>query len=310
MTMPLICPADHAPLSQSGPDTMECAGCGQVYEIEDGVVRLLGVKDAFYEGAYLNQVAYVPRSERVWHAWPIWLLVNGYPWTVRRYVPEGGSVVELGCASGVTYFARRYQMIGCDLSYGSLRELPYQQKVQCDAGQCLPVPDASVDAVVSSYFWEHIPPDIKPAILRECRRILKPGGKIIFLYDVETQNPLIRRYKRLDPQRYKELFIDCDGHLGYESPADNLATFQAEGFRRIVHRGMEKTWLQSPSVFAKLSQYGDRLSGLLRLGSLFSRSPWFYPYTGLVRTIDATVGRVLPEDWARIELVVCERAGE
>ncbi|MBC7285896.1 methyltransferase domain-containing protein, partial [Hoeflea sp.] len=262
MTTSLICPADHALLSQAGAEAMRCTACGRVYPIEDGVVRLLGDADAFYEGAYLNQVAYVPKSERFWDALPLWLLVNGYPWMVRRHVPEGASVVELGCASGVSYFARRYRMIGCDLSHASLRALPYQQKVQCDAGKCLPIPDASVDAVVSSYFWEHIPPDIKPAILRECRRVLKPGGKIIFLYDVETENPLIRRYKRSDPARYKTLFIDGDGHLGYERPRDNLATFRKAGFRSIVRRGMEKTWLQSPAAYMKLLQFGGGRNAL------------------------------------------------
>ena len=308
MTTSLICPADHALLSQAGAEGMRCTACGRVYPIEDGVVRLLGDADAFYEGAYLNQVAYVPKSERFWDALPLWLLVNGYPWMVRRHVPEGASVVELGCASGVSYFARRYRMIGCDLSHASLRALPYQQKVQCDAGKCLPIPDVSVDAVVSSYFWEHIPPDIKPAILRECRRVLKPGGKIIFLYDVETENPLIRRYKRSDPARYKTLFIDGDGHLGYERPRDNLATFRKAGFRSIVRRGMEKTWLQSPAAYMKLLQFGGGRNALLRLGTLFARAPWFYPYTGMMRMIDSTVCRILPEDWARIELVVCERA--
>jgi len=308
MTTSLICPDDHALLSEAGPEAMQCTECGRVYPIEDGVVRLLGDTDDFYEGAYLNQVAYVPKSEKFRHAWPLWLLVNGYPWMVRRHVPEGASVVELGCASGVSYFASRYRMIGCDLSHASLKALPYQQKIQCDAGECLPIPDASVDAVVSSYFWEHIPPEIKPAILRECRRVLKPGGKIIFLYDVETENPLIRRYKKSDPALYKTLFIDGDGHLGYQRPRDNLATFRESGFRRISHRGLEKTWFQSPSVYMKLRQYGDGLKGVLRLGDLFARSPWFYPYTGMMRVIDSTVCRLLPEDWARIELVVCERS--
>ncbi|MGX1308043.1 SAM-dependent methyltransferase [Amorphus suaedae] len=307
MTISLICPADHAMLSEDGPDAMRCTACGRVYPIDDGVVRLLGETDAFYEGAYLNQVSYVPRSERPWHALPLWLLVNGYPWMVRQHVPAGASVVELGCASGVAYFAHRYRMAGCDLSHASLKALPYQQKVQCDAGQCLPLPDASVDAVVSSYFWEHIPPDIKPAILRECRRILKPGGKIIFLYDVETENPLIRRYKKADPALYKTLFIDGDGHLGYERPRDNFATFRDEGFRPVARRGMEKTWLQSPAAYMKLRQFGSGRNPFLRLGALFARSPWFYAYTGIMRVVDSTVCRLLPEDWARIELVVCER---
>lgn len=307
MALTLICPQDHAPLIETDADRLTCSVCDRTYPVHDGVVSVLDSPDAFYEGAYLNKTAYVPRSEKIWHAWPLWLLVNGYPWMVRRHVPEGGRVVELGCASGVVYFSQRYEMVGCDLSLASLRGLPYQQRVQCDAGACIPLPDRSVDAVVSSYFWEHIPPAIKPHILQECRRILKPGGKIIFLYDVETENPLIRRYKASDPALYKEQFIDGDGHLGYERPRDNRETFERNGFRILARRGCEKTWLQSPSVYKKLAAYGDRLKRVFAVGEAFGRSPWFYPYTALTRAIDATVCRLLPEDWARIELVVYER---
>lgn len=49
---------------------------------------------------------------------------------------------------------------------------------------------------------------MKPNILRECQRILKPGGKIVFLYDVETENPLICRYKYSNRPLYNKLFIE------------------------------------------------------------------------------------------------------
>jgi SAM-dependent methyltransferase len=216
MTVSLICPACRSNLDESSPDRCSCSGCGRSYPIEDGVVRLLERTDDFYEGAYQNQVNFVPRSENVWHVWPLWLIHNGYPWAVRQYVPRGAAVVELGCAGGVRYFGERYSMIGCDVSFASLKHLPgYERRVQSDASVCIPLPDESVDAVVSAYFWEHIPPAVKPAILQECWRILRPGGKIVFLYDVETDNPLIEKYKQRDRSLYEKLFIDGDGHLGY-----------------------------------------------------------------------------------------------
>lgn len=308
MAVSLICPACRARLDESAGDRCSCAGCGRSYPVEDGVVRLLERTDEFYEGAYQNQVNFVPRSENVWHAWPLWLIHNGYPWAVRQYVPQGAVVVELGCAGGVRYFGRRYSMIGCDVSFASLKQLPgYACRVQSDASLCIPLPDESVDAVVSAYFWEHIPPAMKPAILAECRRVLRPGGKIVFLYDVETDNPLIEKFKQRDRSLYDKLFIDGDGHLGYERSKDNVSAFESAGFRVIDQRGKEKTFLQSPGVYIKLAKFGGQTQTLFDAAQKLGRTPWFYPYTALLRMVDEMVCPLLDDSWARIEMVVCEK---
>ena len=307
MTLSLICPHDRHPLSEieSG---LSCAECERHYPIQDGVVCTLDRLDDFYEGAYENQTHFLPRSEKPWHAWPLWLINSGYPWTVRRFIPPGATVVELGCAGGVRYFGQRYRMVGCDLSLSSLKKLEfYEIRVQADAAVCIPLPDNSVDAVVSSYFWEHIPPSLKPHILKECRRILRPGGKIVFLYDVETENPLIRRYKRTNWLLYNKLFIEGDGHLGYQRPAENLAIFEEAGFQVVKHQGMEKTWLQSPSAYIKLARFGTTGNRLFAWASRLGQQPFFYFYTALMRLIDALIGPWLPVDWARMDRVVCKK---
>lgn len=307
MTLPLICPSDRHILSEtlSG---LSCAKCGRQYPLKDGVVCTLDRPDDFYEGAYENQVRYLPRSEKLWHTWPLWLINSGYLWAVRRFVPQGASIVELGCAGGVRYFGQRYRMVGCDLSFSSLRKLQfYERRVQADAAVCIPLPDGSVDAIVCSYFWEHVPPSVKPDILRECQRILKLGGKLVFLYDVETENPLIRRYKKRNGALYKKLFIERDGHLGYQRPAENLAMFEGAGFRVVEHQGMEKTWLQSPSAYTKLAQFGTCGGHLWAWASRLGEQPFFYPYTALIRLVDALICPWLPVNWARIDLVVCAR---
>lgn len=307
MTLSLICPHDRQPLSdiKSG---FSCAACGRQYPLTDGVVCTLAHPDDFYEGVYENQVRFLPRNDKLWHAWPLWLINSGYSWTVRRIVPPGATIVELGCAGGVRYFGRRYRMVGCDLSLSSLKKLEfYERKIQADAAVCIPLPDNSVDAVVSSYFWEHIPPEVKPRILSEINRVLRPEGKLIFLYDVETQNPLIQRYKKKDQALYERLFITGDGHRGYQRPIENLNLFEEAGFRVVEHKGMEKTWLQSPSAYTKLAQFGTAGGCLLALASRLGKKPLFYPYTALMRIIDTLICPWLPADWARIDLVVCEK---
>src|SRR5215471_398825 len=305
----LICPHDrHLLEPQSGQD-LKCVLCSRRYPVEDGVVRFMERPDDFYEGAYENHVRFNPKSEKFWHVWPLWLVNSGYPWLVRKFVPQGASVIELGCAGGVVYFGKRYRMIGCDLSLSSLRNIAgvYEACIQADASQFIPLPDDAVDAVVSSYFWEHIPPDLKPSILRESRRVLRPGGKLVFLYDVETDNPLIRHYKKESPMLYYRLFIEGDGHLGYQSPEENLNLFRTAGFRILEHIGLEKTWLQSSSVYTKLAEYGGVMGSFFTWARVLGRHPFFYPYTALMRIVDAVVCPWLPEDRARIVLVVCEK---
>ena len=304
----LICPRDKTPLVE-GSGEFRCAQCGRSYPVIGAVASFLEQGDLFYEGTYQNRTNFIPRNEKPWYVWPLWLINSGWVWCVRKHVPVGAVIVELGCARGVAYFGRRYRMIGVDVSQASLdgaAEL-YEVCLKADAAACIPLPDHSVDAVVSSYFWEHIPPTLKPGVLAECRRILRPDGKIIFLYDVETDNPLIRRYKRKNRALYDRLFIEDDGHLGYQRPRDNLVLFRESGFRVLIHKGMEKTWLQSPSSYTKLSQFsipGQRWFGWTKI---LNRHPWFYFYTGLIRMVDATVCPWLPQDWARIDMVVSEK---
>ena len=132
----------------------------------------------------------------------------------------------------------------------------------------------------------------------------------MFLYDVETENPLIRQFKGLNPTLYKKLFIDGDGHLGYQPPLDNIGLFKAAGFHLLKHHGMEKTWLQSASTFTKLAKFGADRNRLLSWAAGLGQQPYFYFYTLLIRLIDTLICPCLPKDWARIDLVVAKKTGE
>jgi SAM-dependent methyltransferase len=304
----LVCPDDLARLA---PDDAgyHCPACSATYPLRRGVLHLMRDSDAFYEGHYHNHVAFLPRGEAPWQAWPLWLINSGYLWEVRRQVPAGSRVVELGCAGGVAYFGQRYRMIGCDVSRASLERTAatYATCLWADAQARIPLADGSVDAVVSSFFWEHVAPAHKPRVLSECHRVLRPGGKLVFLYDVATENPLIRRYRRSQPERYRELFIDGDGHLGYQTPAENRALFTAAGLDLVERRGLEKTPLQPASVYTKLALMAGPGSRAFRAAEALGKAPLFYPYTALLRTLDVAVAPFLPADWARIELTICEK---
>ena len=309
MSIKFICPDDSEVLQDQGSQNFSCAKCGKNYPIHNGVLRLLKHEDEFYEGRYDNQIKFIPKNENFWNIWPLWLINSGYLWLIRKYVPANNVILELGCAGGVRYLGQRYQMIGCDLSFSSLKKLDgiYGNLVQADACLSIPLPVNSVDAIVSTFFWEHIPEESKIKALFECHRVLKDDGVIIFLYDVETMNPLISRYKNSNLKLYNELFIDSDGHIGYQSPTENLNLFKRQGFKIHEHHGLEKTWLQSASTFSKLAKFGGFSQRLFKLMIIFDQKPWYYFYTVVMRLVDTFVCPFLPKKWARIDLIVAKK---
>lgn len=309
----LACPIEHAPLVASeDSSSWECFACGRSYPVVGGVIRFMAADDAFYEGTYLNQVHFSPRNEKWYSVWPLWLINNGYVWRVRKHVPQGSVVLEMGCAGGIAYFSTRYRMIGLDVSMASLQAAAtlYEKCIQADASRGIPLEDGSVDAAASSFFWEHIAMRDKRVILAELRRVLRRGGKIVFLYDVETENPLVASMRRVRPALYQAEFIERDGHLGYQTPGENREIFESEGFRIVEQLGLERSPLQATTVWAKMRKWPQPFAAT---GSMLSHIDGsrasLFPYIAVLRAIDETMGRALPDSWSRLGLTVCEKVG-
>jgi SAM-dependent methyltransferase len=73
----------------------------------------------------------------------------------------------------------------------------------CASGESIPLPDASVDAVVCEYVVEHL---IEPErVLRELHRILRPGGRLVFATPNAWSYSAIAT--RLTSQRFHEAFL-------------------------------------------------------------------------------------------------------
>jgi SAM-dependent methyltransferase len=303
----LICPEDASVLERVD-RTWACPSCDARYPIEAGVARFLPESDAFYEGRYGYTIRFVPRSESPLFAWPLWLVSSGYLWAVRKHVPAGATVIEMGCASGVAYFAKRYRMIGLDLSLSSLARLAelYEASIQADATRIVPLPDASADAILSSFVWEHFPPASKPAVLAECARVLRPGGKLVFLHDVDPQNPIYRSMRRRNPALFQKILIEHDDHQGWQSPEENFAAFDLGGFDVVECRGNEKL-LFSPDTYTKVATWPGWLHAIAAVGMRFRRGAAFHAWNLGVRVFDETVGRLLPLAWSRTLVVVCRR---
>lgn len=109
-------------------------------------------------------------------------------------------VLEVGIGTGLNLplYPRDIDLVGIDLSEGMLRKA--QEKVQ-DLGMgnvTLKVMDASAldfgdgefDATIATYVISAVPDPV--AVLREMRRVTKPGGAIVILNHFRSENPVMR----------------------------------------------------------------------------------------------------------------------
>lgn len=107
----------------------------------------------------------------------------------------GSRFIDVGCGTGeLTLMAaarvddriRPGLALGIDATPGMIevarlraREAGSAARFELALGEALPVPDRSADAVTSTFFFHHLPPDVKGQALREMWRVLKPGGRLV-----------------------------------------------------------------------------------------------------------------------------------
>jgi SAM-dependent methyltransferase len=104
---------------------------------------------------------------------------------LRALLPEGASVVELGCGNGTREtreLAARTRLTGVDLSEEQLRRarerVPDAEFVRGDL-TTVQFDEGSLDAVAAFYVLNHVPRELLPALFASVHRWLKPGGHFI-----------------------------------------------------------------------------------------------------------------------------------
>lgn len=107
------------------------------------------------------------------------------------YSPEVGErVLDLGCAWGTFSFAlapRCKEVVGVDFSQKSIdlcNKLKKKYNAQntrfiCADAKATGLNSNSFDTVIAADFFEHIYPDESRAIMNECARVLRVGGKLV-----------------------------------------------------------------------------------------------------------------------------------
>ena len=115
--------------------------------------------------------------------------IEGDPWEsyleeLAGRLPNGASVVDLGCGNGVktARLARRFEVVGVDISEEQLRlasaRVPGATFVQADFAE-LDMPAESLDAVTAFYSFVHVPRDQHQDLFARIERWLRPGGHFL-----------------------------------------------------------------------------------------------------------------------------------
>lgn len=109
---------------------------------------------------------------------------------LAKVLPEGASVLDLGCGAGVPatrWLSERFDVTGVDISAGQLqiarKNVPKAKFIKCDMGAFEAEPE-SLDAVVSLLSIIHVPRDEQPGLFRSIHRWLKPGGHFFGILSV------------------------------------------------------------------------------------------------------------------------------
>jgi len=160
-----------------------------------------------------------------------------------------GRVLEIGAGTGlnIPYYNGKIDSLVVTepepamirrLERAALAQAPAPQVVRAPA-EDLPFEDDSFDAVVSTLVLCGV--DDQARALREARRVLRPGGRLLFLEHVRADDPGLARFQ--DRMNWlNRLVVQCDCNR------PTLAAIESEGFS--VSR-LERTTMPKAPKFVR-----------------------------------------------------------
>jgi ubiquinone/menaquinone biosynthesis C-methylase UbiE/predicted ester cyclase len=174
-----------------------------------------------------------------------WLFAGNREWICER---AEGDVLELaaGTARNLPFYSADVKVTGIELSpemaeLGRRRAADLGREIDMRVGDAedLPFPDESFDTVVCTYGLCTIPDDA--TAVREARRVLRSGGRMLLAEHVRSPNPIIRTIQRaLEPLAHR-----FGGDHLLREPIDHLA---AEGFEVEELRRQKAGWVELVSA--------------------------------------------------------------
>ncbi|GEM_PF-362472 len=199
------------------------------------------------EGYFKTRMSFEPRRDAIWKP------VVRY---LERYIPGESRILELGAGYcsfiNEVHAGEKHALDSSDI----IRQYAAESvRIHvCDCAQLRPVETAYFDVVFSSFLFEHLTRDHLDRLMRELRRIIKPGGLIITL--LPNYKYIYRHY--FDDYTHVQVF----SHLSFS----DYLTAQGFDVTRVEGR------------FLPFS-FKSRLPKSAFLTALYLRSPW-KPFAG------------------------------
>jgi predicted SAM-dependent methyltransferase len=170
---------------------------------------------------------------------------------VNNYIRDNEVVLDVGCNDGAIAEMMRKKtpfVFAADFPEVIAIAKKKFKTLSClgfDASRKFPIADKSVDAVTASEIIEHIVDDV--AFLKECYRVLKPGGKLI----ISTPNfGFIRDRIWL----LKGYYQDNPMHVHLYTFDNIRLKFQAVGFVNLIEEGYHYN-LNSNGIWSNFRQH-------------------------------------------------------
>ena len=152
----------------------------------------------------------------------------------RSLLPAArGRVIEIGIGSGLNlpFYGREVEsVVGVDpseklleMARGRLQAVPFQVELEAQSAEALPFDDGRFDTAVTTWTLCSVP-DARRA-LAELRRVLKPGGELIFVEHGRAEAPAVVAWQ----ERLNRLWGCLAGGCNLNRPV--AAMIREAGFR-------------------------------------------------------------------------------
>ncbi|MCB1559631.1 MAG: class I SAM-dependent methyltransferase [Xanthomonadales bacterium] len=175
-------------------------------------------------------------------------------WALRRVRPSlsGAAVCEFSARGPMVAWLRRSAAaVACSEYFADAEPGAFRNGVRCEDMQRLTYADASFDLVTHTEVLEHVPDDRRA--LRECLRVLRPGGVMLFTVPIFAGDVTVERAA-----------LDADGAIRHlEPPLFHSDPLRGEGI--LAFRDYRRDILQ------RLREAGFVESALLEA---LPSSPW------------------------------------
>jgi SAM-dependent methyltransferase len=208
------------------------------------------------KGEYARQGEFHRHLDPNWSYYPVYVnkleVIDGW---LRRYGCRAGRILDAGCGEGVLvekYTAEGWDIVGVDKNYAA-------DRVVEGSLTALPFSDGLFDTVMALDVLEHLYYNEQLVALAELRRVLKPGG--LLLFSCPNLAHVTARLKMLFRGRLLRT-ASIGHHPGDRPMMEYEGLFRNAGFEILERRGIFPT---VPPIYRFVMRHPARSAGLLRL---------------------------------------------